>query len=99
MIAAGLNNAQRFLASTQQTAALQNMVNQQNALRNAAAQAAGAPLGGAPLILSHHGRLQIPTTVSAAGTLTPNAAQVTAAGLINGSLGIHYVHIRAYLIV
>ena len=63
------------------------MVNQQNALRTAAAQG----LGGAPLILSHHARLQMPPA-SVATTLagTPSAAHVTAAGLINGSLGIIY---------
>merc|ERR1719278_775048 len=78
----GLDTAQRFLA-TNQNAALQTMVNQQNALRTAAAQG----LGGAPLILSHHARLQMPSasvTTTLAGT--PSAAHVTAAGLINGSL-------------
>ena len=66
------------------------MVNQQNALRNAAAQAAGAPLGGAPLILSHHARLQMPpSSVATTLTGTPTAAHVTAAGLINGSLGTY----------
>ena len=82
-ISAGLDTAQRFLA-TNQNAALQTMVNQQNALRTAAAQG----LGGAPLILSHHARLQMPSasvTTTLAGT--PSAAHVTAAGLINGSLG------------
>ena len=62
------------------------MVNQQNALRTAAAQG----LGGAPLILSHHARLQMPSasvTTTLAGT--PSAAHVTAAGLINGSLGAY----------
>jgi len=69
----GLDSA-RFLASNQNAAALQNMVNQQNAaaLRTVAA-AAGAPLGGAPLILSHH-RLQLQPPTSAA-----------APGLINGT--------------
>ena len=63
------------------------MVNQQNALRTAAAQG----LGGAPLILSHHARLQMPSasvTTTLAGT--PSAAHVTAAGLINGSLGTYF---------
>ena len=86
MISAGLDTAQRFLA-TNQNAALQTMVNQQNALRTAAAQG----LGGAPLILSHHARLQMPSasvTTTLAGT--PSAAHVTAAGLINGSLGTYF---------
>ena len=80
-----MDTAQRFLA-TNQNAALQTMVNQQNALRTAAAQG----LGGAPLILSHHARLQMPSasvTTTLAGT--PSAAHVTAAGLINGSLGAY----------
>ena len=47
------------------------MVNQQNALRSAA----GAPLGGAPLILSP--RLQVPTSLG----VTP----VPASGILNGS--------------
>ena len=84
-ISAGLDTAQRFLA-TNQNAALQTMVNQQNVLRTAAAQG----LGGAPLILSHHARLQMPSasvTTTLAGT--PSAAHVTAAGLINGSLGAY----------
>ena len=74
---AGLESA-RFLASNQNAAALQNMVNQQNALRTVAA-AAGAPLGGAPLILSaaHH-RLQLQPPTSVASAVAP--------GLINGSL-------------
>ena len=59
------------------------MVNQQNALRTAAAQG----LGGAPLILSHHARLQMPSSVTTTIAGTPSAAHVTAAGLINGSLG------------
>ena len=86
LISAGLDTAQRFLA-TNQNAALQTMVNQQNALRTAAAQG----LGGAPLILSHHARLQMPSasvTTTLAGT--PSAAHVTAAGLINGSLGTYF---------
>ena len=67
------------------------MVNQQNALRTAAAQG----LGGAPLILSHHARLQMPAA-SVATTLagTPSAAHVTAAGLINGSLGAYNIYLR-----
>ena len=60
------------------------MVNQQNALRTAAAQG----LGGAPLILSHHARLQMPSSVTTTIAGTPSAAHVTAAGLINGSLGM-----------
>ena len=60
------------------------MVNQQNALRTAAAQG----LGGAPLILSHHARLQVPTaSVPTTLTGTMSAANVSVAGLINGSLG------------
>ena len=59
------------------------MVNQQNALRTAAAQG----LGGAPLILSHHARLQMPASVTTTLAGTQSAAHVTAAGLINGSLG------------
>lgn len=47
-------------------------------------QVAGAQLGGAPLILSHH-RLQLPPS-SAAATLAGAPPQVTAAGLLNGSL-------------
>ena len=60
------------------------MVNQQNALRTAAAHG----LGGAPLILSHHARLQMPSSVTTTIAGTPSAAHVTAAGLINGSLGM-----------
>jgi protein quaking len=78
----GLDTAQRLLA-TNQNVALQTMVNQQNALRTAAAQG----LGGAPLILSHHARLQMPSSVTTTIAGTPSAAHVTAAGLINGSLG------------
>ena len=52
---AGLENTQRLIAANNH-AAFQNMVNQQNALRNA------APLGGAPLILSP--RLQVPTSLA-----------------------------------
>ncbi|XP_059084082.1 protein held out wings-like isoform X2 [Tigriopus californicus] len=57
----GALDASRFLASNQ-AAALQNMMNQQNvaALRNAAAHASS--MGGAPLILSP--RLQVPTSLS-----------------------------------
>ena len=45
-VSAGLDGV-RFLASNQNAAALQTMVNQQNALRSVAAQAAGAQLGDA----------------------------------------------------
>jgi len=75
-------NQQRFLANSQ-NAALQNMLNQQNALRTAAAQG----LGGAPLILSQHARLQMPASVTTTLAGTQNAAHLTHAGLINGSLG------------
>eukprot|EP00096_Caligus_rogercresseyi_P015966 TRINITY_DN846_c0_g1_i4.p1 TRINITY_DN846_c0_g1~~TRINITY_DN846_c0_g1_i4.p1 ORF type:complete len:328 (+),score=85.15 TRINITY_DN846_c0_g1_i4:417-1400(+) len=54
----GLDSQTRYLTSAGTQQALQNMLNQQNALRNA------APLGGAPLILSP--RLQVPTTLSSA---------------------------------
>jgi hypothetical protein len=59
---AGLDsNQQRFLVANSQ-AALQQMMNQQNAanLRN-------SPMGGAPLILSP--RLQVPTSLAAANSL------------------------------
>ena len=69
------------------------MVNQQNALRTAAAQG----LGGAPLILSHHARLQMPSSVTTTIAGTPSAAHVTAAGLINGSLGIKNILLRFFL--
>jgi protein quaking len=66
----GLDCTTRFLANN--SAALQNMMNQQNAaaaqnaaLRNALA---GSPLGGAPLILSprmhHHQQHHVPTSLS-----------------------------------
>jgi protein quaking len=60
----GLENTQRMIAANNH-AAFQNMVNQQNALRN-------APLGGAPLILSP--RLQVPTSLAGntAGLLNGN---------------------------
>jgi len=62
----------RFLANNQ-TAALQSMVNQQNALRSLAAGQPTATLGGAPLILANaaaaaaaaHHRLQLPPTTQA----------------------------------
>merc|ERR1712223_1992043 len=55
--AAGLDGAQRLLVANSQ-AAIQNMMNQQNA----AALRGAAPLGGAPLILSP--RLQVPTSIA-----------------------------------
>ena len=60
------------------------MVNQQNALRSAAAQG----LGGAPLILSHHARLQMPASVTTTLAGTPSISHLTQAGLMNGSLGM-----------
>merc|ERR1719410_257043 len=67
--AAGLDGAQRLLVANSQ-AALQTMMNQQNA----AAMRGAAPLGGAPLILSP--RLQVPTSL-ASGLLNGSG---TAAG-------------------
>lgn len=55
-IQAGLDGAQRLLVANSQ-AAIQNMMNQQNAALRGA-----APLGGAPLILSP--RLQVPTSLA-----------------------------------
>ena len=60
---AGLDGAQRLLVANSQ-AALQTMMNQQNAAMRGA-----APLGGAPLILSP--RLQVPTSL-ASGLLNGN---------------------------
>ena len=57
LAAAGLDGAQRLLVANSQ-AAIQNMMNQQNA----AALRGAAPLGGAPLILSP--RLQVPTSLA-----------------------------------
>lgn len=80
----GLDGA-RFIANNQSAAALQNaLVNQQNAaaLRTVAA-AAGAPLGGAPLILGPHARLQLAQPPTSAATTLINgttAAQLAAAG-------------------
>ena len=71
------------------------MVNQQNALRTAAAQG----LGGAPLILSHHARLQMPSSVTTTIAGTPSAAHVTAAGLINGSLGMKNILLRFFILI
>lgn len=61
---AGLDGAQRLLVANSQ-AALQTMMNQQNAAMRGA-----APLGGAPLILSP--RLQVPTSL-ASGILNGNS--------------------------
>ena len=61
---AGLDGAQRLLVANSQ-AALQTMMNQQNAAMRGA-----APLGGAPLILSP--RLQVPTSI-ASGLLNGSA--------------------------
>ena len=55
---AGLDGAQRLLVAANSQAALQTMMNQQNA----AAMRGAAPLGGAPLILSP--RLQVPTSLA-----------------------------------
>ena len=55
-LSAGLDSAQRLLVANSQ-AALQTMMNQQNAALRGA-----APLGGAPLILSP--RLQVPTSLA-----------------------------------
>ena len=73
IFAAGLDGTSRFLAAGN-SAALQSMVNQQNAaLRSAASAAlAAAPLGGAPLILSP--RLQVPTSVGGGGLLNVNGS-------------------------
>merc|ERR550532_3243368 len=60
----GLDGAQRLLVANSQ-AALQTMMNQQNAAMRGA-----APLGGAPLILSP--RLQVPTSL-ASGILNGNS--------------------------
>ena len=69
---AGLDGV-RFLASNHNAAALQTMVNQQNALRSLAAGQPTATLGGAPLILANAAaaaaaaqhRLQLPPTSQA----------------------------------
>ena len=68
--AAGLEGAQRLLVANSQ-AALQNMMNQQNAALRGA-----APLGGAPLILSP--RLQVPTSL-ASGLMNGSAINTSAA--------------------
>ena len=70
IFSAGLDGAQRLLVAANSQAALQTMMNQQNA----AAMRGAAPLGGAPLILSP--RLQVPTSL-ASGLLNGSG---TAAG-------------------
>ena len=66
--AAGLDGAQRLLVANSQ-AAIQNMMNQQNA----AALRGAAPLGGAPLILSP--RLQVPTSLASGLALNGSGSQ------------------------
>merc|ERR1739846_175377 len=64
-IQAGLDGAQRLLVANSQ-AAIQNMMNQQNAALR------GAHVGGAPLILSP--RIQVPTSL-ASGLLNGSGNQ------------------------
>ena len=87
IFSAGLDGV-RFMAANNQTAALQAMVNQQNALRSLAASGAAAQpanLGGAPLILANaaaaaaHHRLQLPPTTQAA--LLNGAGALAGAGI------------------
>merc|ERR1712223_2034980 len=71
----GLDSAQRLLVANSQ-AALQTMMNQQNAALRGA-----APLGGAPLILSP--RLQVPTSLASGllnGTASTGPPPLIAAG-------------------
>merc|ERR1711976_453130 len=81
----GLDGAQRLLVANSQ-AALQTMMNQQNAAMRGA-----APLGGAPLILSP--RLQVPTSLASGllnGSGTAGPPPLIAAGDTSGLLYAQY---------
>ena len=85
IFSAGLDSAQRLLVANSQ-AALQTMMNQQNAALRGA-----APLGGAPLILSP--RLQVPTSLASGllnGSATAGPPPLIAAGDTSGLLYAQY---------